>query len=53
MLDPLNRLAYTDDSQVAQLIVTKEYGEKEQVHVTLEEIGYEQNGSVAAEGDKG
>ena len=39
VLDPLNRLAYTDDSQVAQLIVTKEYGEKEQVHVTLEEIG--------------
>lgn len=53
VLDPLNRLAYTDDSQVAQLIVTKEYGEKEQVHVTLEEIGYEQNGSVAIEGDKG
>lgn len=39
VLDPLNGLAYADDSQVAQLIVTKEYGEQEQVHVTLEEIG--------------
>lgn len=53
VLDPLNGLAYEDDSQVAQLIVTKEYGENEQVYVRLEEIGNEQNGSVAAEGDKG
>lgn len=38
VLDPLNHLAYEDDSQIAQLYVTKEYGESEFVRVTLEEL---------------
>lgn len=38
VLDPLNHLAYDDDSQIAQLYVTKEYGETEFVKVTLEEL---------------
>ncbi len=38
ILDALNGLAYKDDNQVADLFVTKEYGEENKIIVILEEL---------------
>lgn len=38
VLDSLNGLAYKDDSQVAELLVLKDYGTENKVIVELEEI---------------
>ena len=38
ILDSLNGLAYKDDNQVADLFVTKEYGEENKIIVILEEL---------------
>ena len=38
ILDSLNELAYKDDNQVAELLVLKQYGDKNKIIVELEEI---------------
>lgn len=38
ILDSLNGLAYKDDSQVANLLIFKKYGEENKISVELEEI---------------
>lgn len=38
ILDSLNRLAYKDDNQVAELLVLKKYGDENKIIVEIEEI---------------
>ena len=38
ILDSLNKLAYKDDNQVAELLVLKQYGDENKIIVELEEI---------------